>query len=62
MKNPTNLNVPRGVSGKQRQLYLSLTDAQKVIYRHHFDVIGQPAGLCYVAAIAGGSGEEVRRG
>lgn len=41
------LGVPRGVSGVQRRNYLSLSDTQKAVYRHHFDVVGQPAAICF---------------
>lgn len=41
---------PRGVSGEQRRKFLSLTEAQRRVYRHHFDVSGRPAAICYQVA------------
>jgi|GEM_PF-5579887 len=49
----SSLNVPPGVSGRHRELYLALTDAQKAVYRHHWFVLGRLAGHCYVKAEAG---------
>ena len=48
-----SLNVPRGVSGKQRALYLALTDEQKRIYRYHFYECGRPAAICHNVATTG---------
>lgn len=47
----SGISVPRGVSGKQRQMFLSLTDEQKSVYRWHFDNCGRPATICYRVAI-----------
>lgn len=50
-KMPTNLDkAPRGVSGKQRELYLSLTTEQREVYRYQFDVCGRFAQVCYEIA------------
>jgi hypothetical protein len=45
-----NLNVPAGVRGQQRDLYLSLTDEQKRIYRRHWFLMGRLAAHCYAKA------------
>lgn len=45
------LTVPRGVSGKQRQLFLALSDNQKLHYLHHFTAMGQPAAISYMQAV-----------
>jgi hypothetical protein len=42
-----SLNVPPGVSGRQRELYLSLTDDQKRSYRRHWFLCGRPAAICH---------------
>lgn len=42
---------PKGVSGVQREKFLSLTDQQKAVYLYHYKVMGQPAALCYRYAI-----------
>lgn len=42
-----NLNVPQGVSGRHRNMYLSLNDTQKRAYRYHFIVCGRLAAHCY---------------
>lgn len=39
--------APAGVSGKQRALFLSLTEEQKETYLYHFNTIGRPAALAY---------------
>lgn len=41
---------PIGITGKQRENYLSLTTAQREIYRHHYDVCGRLAAHCYQIA------------
>lgn len=48
----TKTKVPRGVSGKQRELFLSLTEEQKETYLHHFHKIGRLAAHCYQYATA----------
>lgn len=50
------MKAPRGVSGKQRELFLSLTDEQKETYLYHFNVIGRPAALAYRFTIEGRKG------
>jgi hypothetical protein len=45
-KSKASLNVPVGLSGSYRTEYLSLTDDQKRVFRHHFIAQGQPAGIC----------------
>lgn len=41
------MKAPKGVSGKQRELFLTLTEEQQETYRYHFEVIGRPAALAY---------------
>jgi hypothetical protein len=48
-----SLNVPSGVSGKQRNLFLALTDEQKGVYRYHFIACGRPAAICHRVATTG---------
>ena len=43
---------PRGVSGHQRALYLSLSAAQRREYRYNYDVCGRLAVHCYEIASA----------
>lgn len=43
----TEIKAPRGVSGKQRELFLSLSREQRESYRYHFDTCGRPAAICY---------------
>lgn len=44
--------TPVGVTGKQRQMYLSLNESQRRIYRYHFDICGRLAAHCYQEATA----------
>ena len=46
----TQTKVPQGVSGKQREKFLSLATGQREIYRYHFDVCGRFAEHCYLIA------------
>lgn len=41
------IRPPRGVSGKQRELFLSLSQEERRTYRYHFDIAGRPAAMCY---------------
>lgn len=45
------LMCPRGVTGKQREQFLSLTPTQRETYRYHFDVCGRLAQHCYLIAV-----------
>lgn len=47
-----SLNVPPGVTGHQRRMFLTLTDEQKRIYRHHWFLFGRLAAHCYDKAVA----------
>lgn len=42
---------PRGVSGRQRELFLSLTPEQQETYRYNFEIRGRLAAHCYRIAI-----------
>lgn len=44
------IKSPRGVSGKQRELFLGLTPEQQEVYRYHYDVCGRLAAHCYQIA------------
>jgi hypothetical protein len=46
-----NLNVPRGVAGRQRALYLGLDDRAKWAYRYHYYVMGNPAAIAHSFAV-----------
>jgi hypothetical protein len=45
--------APRGVNGKNRELFLALTAEQQETYLHHYNVIGRPAALAYRYTIEG---------
>lgn len=47
---PETLNVPRGVTGRHRQDYLTLTNDQKRVYRFAFDKCGKYASHAYQIA------------
>lgn len=38
---------PAGVNGKNREAFLSLTEAQKETYLYHFHKVGRLAAHCY---------------
>jgi len=42
--------APRGVSGKQREKFLSLTEEQKQVYLYWFNTAGKLAAHCYKIA------------
>lgn len=44
------INSPAGVTGKQREMFLSLTEEQRKVYRYHFDTCGRLAAHCYKIA------------
>ncbi|NDL58623.1 hypothetical protein [Phytoactinopolyspora mesophila] len=46
MEKTEETKVPRGVSGKQRELFLSLTEEQRQVYLEHFEY-GRLAAHCY---------------
>ena len=50
--NATATKAPKGVSGKQRELFLSLTEDQKQTYLYHFYTVGRPAALAYRYTVA----------
>jgi hypothetical protein len=39
--------APRGINGKQRELFLALSAEQQETYLHRYNVMGQPAALAY---------------
>ena len=45
--------APRGVSGHQRALYLTLSADQRRAYRYNYDVCGRLAMHCYEIVTAG---------
>lgn len=47
--------VPVGLSGAQRQRYLTLNTLQRLVYRYHYDVCGRFAEHCYEYATASGA-------
>jgi hypothetical protein len=62
MNTAAALTVPRGVAGKQRELYLSLSDDQKRIYREWFIVNGSLAAIAYGFAVDNYSMADWREG
>jgi hypothetical protein len=46
----SSLNVPPGVRGAHREMFLSLADDQKRVYRRHWFECGRPAAICYKCA------------
>jgi len=49
--NANTTTTPVGVSGAQRDNYLSLTHEQRRIYRYNYDVCGRLAAHCYKIAV-----------